>query len=82
MTDEPDDYLNDPIDDEFDAAVLAAEELVIRTRTVGLDKLELRIPDQSGSWTVTVRKTGTRGPEEPSADGHSGNGARHDGNSS
>jgi hypothetical protein len=79
MSNDPDDYLNDPIDDELDAAVKAAEELVIRAKTVGLEKLELRIPDQSALWTVTVKKSGIEEQMVPGAEGHSANGGKHDG---
>jgi hypothetical protein len=79
MSDERDDDVNDPIDDEMDAAVMAAAELVIRAKTVGLEKLELQIPDQEGSWTVVVKKSSLREYKVPGADGHGANGGQHDG---
>ena len=62
----------------MDAAVMAAEELIIRAKTVGLEKLELQIPDQSGSWTVTVKKSGFTEPQMPGLDGHGTNGGGHE----
>jgi hypothetical protein len=62
MSKEPDEELNDPFDDEFDAAILAATELVSRTKTVGLAELEIPILDESCVWKVTVTKMGISDP--------------------
>jgi hypothetical protein len=58
MRPEAQDLPNDPFDDELDAAVLAAAELVVHTKTVGLTALEIPIMDESGIWEVTVKKLG------------------------
>ena len=60
MRDQSGDAPNDPFDDELDAAVLAATELVSHTKKVGLAELELPIPDESCVWKVTVTKMGIR----------------------
>jgi hypothetical protein len=56
MEPEAQDFPNDPFDDELDAAVIAADELVAHARAVGIEELELPIPDDSGVWAVTVKK--------------------------
>jgi len=79
MSDEPDDELNDPIDDELDDAMTLAVELVARANRIGMEKLELRIPDQSGSWTVIVKKSGLTEHQVPDADGNGAHRDQHDG---
>jgi hypothetical protein len=61
MEQEPQNFPNDPFDDELDAAVVAAAELVAHAKIVGLTELELAVPDESGVWAVTVKKLGIRG---------------------
>lgn len=73
MTDGPEDNVNDPFDDELDAAMMDAADLVARAKAVGLHKLELPISDQSTQWIVTVKKVDMGEHQEPSSDG---NGAR------
>jgi hypothetical protein len=85
MSDEPDDDLNDlndPIDDELDDAVMLAAELVARAKKIGMAKLELPITDQSGLWTVTVKRADMQEQVEPTADGHGANGGHRDGKTS
>jgi hypothetical protein len=60
---EPDEFPNDPFDDELDAALMAAAELVSRTKTVGLDELELPIVDETAVWQVNVKRLGIREDE-------------------
>jgi hypothetical protein len=79
MSQDPDDYVNDPIDDELDEAMMVAAELVARAKRIGMAKLELPIQDESSEWTVTVKRSGLREHEEPSADGHGANGGQRDG---
>ena len=52
------DFPNDPFDDEMDAAVMAAAELIARTKTVGLTELELPLVDEDCAWVVTVKRIG------------------------
>jgi hypothetical protein len=52
------DFPNDPFDDEFDAAVMAAAELIAHTKNVGLEQLELPLIDENGVWIVTVKRMG------------------------
>jgi hypothetical protein len=79
MSQDPDDYVNDPIDDELDEAMMVAAELVARAKRIGMAKLELPIQDESSEWTVTVKRSGLREHGEPSADGHGANGGQRDG---
>jgi hypothetical protein len=79
MSQEPDDYVNDPIDDELDEAMMVAAELVVRAKRIGMAKLELPVEHESTVWTVTVKRTGIGEHEEPGADGHGANGGRRDG---
>jgi hypothetical protein len=79
MADDPEDNQNDPIDDELDAAMMSAADLVIRAKTIGLNKLELPIKDESSEWTVTVKRAGTSEYERPGVDGHGANGGQRDG---
>jgi len=58
MRDESQDFPNDPFDDELDAAVLAAAELIMRTKRVGLTELELPLIDENCAWVVTVKRLG------------------------
>ena len=58
MEHEAQDFPNDPFDDKLDAAIIAAAELVARTKIVGLSELELPVPDESGVWAVRVKKLG------------------------
>jgi hypothetical protein len=52
------DFPNDPFDDEMAAAVMAAAELIARTKTVGLTELELPLVDEDCAWVVTVKRIG------------------------
>jgi hypothetical protein len=61
MKDDPQDFPNDPFDDELDAAVLAAAELIARTKRVGLAELELPLVDENCTWIVTVKRMGVKG---------------------
>ena len=63
MAHEDPDLPNDPFDDELDAAVIAAAEMVACAKTVGLTELEFPIPDESCVWAVTVKKMGIRTEE-------------------
>jgi hypothetical protein len=58
MEPEDSDFANDPLDDELDAAVLAAAELIAHAKTVGLAELQLPVVDESNVWAVTVKKMG------------------------
>jgi hypothetical protein len=58
MKDEPEEYPNDPIDDELDSAMIAAQDLVAHARRAGAPALELPIVDDSGVWVVTVKRLG------------------------
>jgi hypothetical protein len=56
MNDNPDDSVNDPIDDEMEAATMVAAELVARAKRLRMPKLELPIKDEAAAWKVTVSK--------------------------
>ena len=74
-----DDYENDPFDDELSAALMAAAELVVHTKKIGLHELEFPLPDDGCVWVVNVRKLGIRdgeGHEKPPRLG------KHDGTTS
>jgi hypothetical protein len=58
MDSEAEDFPDDPLDDELDAAVLAAAELIAHAKTVGLTELDLPIVDEASVWVVTVKKMG------------------------
>jgi hypothetical protein len=58
MSQESDDDLNDPLDDEMDGAMLAAMQLVTHVKQMQSTDLELPIMDQSCMWMVTVRRIG------------------------
>jgi len=62
MKDDPQDFPNDPFDDELDAAVLAAAELIARTKRVGMTELELPLIDENYTWVVTVKRMGIHRP--------------------
>jgi hypothetical protein len=74
MSQEPDDQLNDPIDDELDNAVMLAVELVAHVRRIGMVSLELPVRDESHVWTVTVKRADKTEHQVPSANGHTANG--------
>ena len=57
MESEDSDYLQ-PFDDELEAALIAAEDIVARAKAVDLVKLEFVIQDESGEWSITVKKSG------------------------
>jgi hypothetical protein len=61
MKDDPQDFPNDPFDDELDAAVLAAAELIARTKRVDLAELELPLVDENCTWIVAVKRMGVKG---------------------
>jgi hypothetical protein len=58
MDSEAEDFPDDPLDEELDAAVLAAAELIAHAKTVGLTELDLPIVDEASVWVVTVKKMG------------------------
>jgi hypothetical protein len=62
MKNDPQDFPNDPFDDELDAAVLAATELIARTKRVGMTELELPLIDENYTWVVTVKRVGIHMP--------------------
>jgi hypothetical protein len=59
------DYQNDPLDDEVDAAVEAASTLVVHAERIGMPELELPVPEDGNVWVVTAKKLGIKG-----GDGH------------
>jgi hypothetical protein len=79
MSDEHDDYPNDPIDDEMDEAVMTAAELVARVKRIGTAKLELPISDGSNEWIVTVKKRGNDTGQAFTSDGFRDHDGSHDG---
>jgi hypothetical protein len=58
MEPEVQDFPNDPFDDELDAAVIAAVELVARAKTVGLAELEFPIVDEASVWAISIKQMG------------------------
>jgi hypothetical protein len=60
MSDEFDDELNDPFDDELDGAVLAASQLIEHIKRIQSDELELPIIGGSSLWLVTIKRMGIR----------------------
>jgi hypothetical protein len=58
MNDNSDGYLNDPLDDEFDAAVISAAQLIAHTKRIGLTELELPVEDEAHVWSVVVKRMG------------------------
>jgi hypothetical protein len=79
MSDGPDHSGNSPIDDELDAAVMIAAELVSRVKRVGMTRLEVPIKDEFDTWIVTVRKRETAA--YGGSNGEPGNHGRHGVNS-
>jgi hypothetical protein len=63
MRDEPEEDPNDPIDDEFDGAMMSAAELIAHVKRIGATELELPIIDESGVWILTLKKLGVRDDE-------------------
>jgi hypothetical protein len=59
--------------------MMAAAELVARTKRIGMDKLELPVHDESSAWIVTVRKGGIREHTLSNSDGDSANAGQNDG---
>jgi hypothetical protein len=49
---------NDPLDDELDAAMISALELVAHVKQMQSTELELPVVDDSGAWIVTVKRMG------------------------
>jgi hypothetical protein len=82
MSEDRDEFENDPIDDELEEAMMVAAELVSRAKRLGMPKLELPIRDEVTTWRVTVSKMETVPypgvpREQRDHDGHNGGG--HDG---
>jgi hypothetical protein len=65
-----DDYVNDPLDDEFDLAMEAATQLAVHAHRIGMKELELPVPEDGNVWVVNIRKLGVRDGEEYSEQKH------------
>jgi hypothetical protein len=76
MSDEGEDYARDPLDDEFDSAMNAATELAVHVERIGMQELELPVPEDGNVWVVNIRKLGIKASEE---DAESEPPAEHDG---
>jgi hypothetical protein len=50
------DYQNDPIDDEFDAAMAAASEFVVHAERTGVSELEFPVPEHGNVWVVNAKR--------------------------
>ena len=52
--------INDPLDDEFDAAMDAATQLAVHAHRIGMQQLELPVGEDGNVWVVNIRKLGVR----------------------